>query len=310
MKFILGSGIIGMVLCFYMKDFMVLTKGKGQDGSRIGPKFIRENEYTKSFIDKINKKIKGSIFHSIMSHQICCAYNIKGELKKKISDRELKQYIIKSRGEEYIEKFKSSAMNDGLVDFKGYYMDEVYKALSSLKDFKTRRLFLNIKTITTKKHLIYGINPAVPEIELCLHYEHIFNTLPARVFNNLVGYEEKTSHNSEIIIFIIKSEEIFKSLGKNNFVYYIDKDIPYYRITKIGHNIVSIETKKMFFPRNIIKQKHRILNTIKIPYGKINDNVKPRDGINIHHMGRYAKNDNKLRVHNLIELFEKGEIEL
>lgn len=310
MKFILGSGIVGMIACFYLKDFIVLTKGKGQDGTRIGPKIIKKTPFTEKFIEKLNRKTKGTNY-TIHPRQFKCSYNVNGKLTQKITEEQTRQYIMKTRGDSDIEKFKRNALNDGMASMEGYYMDEVYIALSSTRDAKIRRMFMNIKKLDTKHGRIEGNNPSIGNIEMSVNYERLINTLPAHLFNYLIsGDKEKLySPKSEIIILIVRSEELVKSLENNNFVYYVDKNIPYYRISKIGHNMVAVETKKPFFPAKVFKERYRIINTIKLPFGKISDNIRPRLRTNISHLGRYANNDNGLRVHDVIEMFEKGEIE-
>ncbi len=307
MNYIIGGGITGLVTALYFRTFVILTKGKGQEFSYMGPKILRKTEEVDSFVERfINKRRREENRDELKSSNYSCGYSVDGkflQLTSKLRDR----YLRKTRGDNW-EKFKQSGMNDGESEMEGYDMVEIYHDLLEIFDLRTRRIFLNVKKINFKTNIISGINPVHKGVRLAFVFNKIINTLPTLLFNSLVEGEFNYKLNSQIFVCIIESKEMYDKLKDYNFVYYPGDDVAYYRTTIIGKNRIAIESCGMFIPKKDLEFQCKVLKGFRLPFGKVIEDIEPILNEGLAHVGRYALNDNNIRLHDLIKELENKEI--
>ena len=307
MNYIIGGGIIGLVTGLYFRTFVILTKGKGQDFSYMGPKILRKTEEVDSFVERfINKKRREENRSELKSYNYNCGYSVKGKFLK-LTDELREKYLKKTRGKDW-ERFKQSGMNEGVSEIEGYDMVELYHELLENFDLRTRRIFLNVKKISFKTRAISGINPIHKGIRLAFIFNKIINTVPAPLFNSLVEGEFSYKLGSQIYVCIIESKEMYEKLKEYNFVYYPGEDVPYYRTTLVGENKIAIESHNIFIPRKDLEFECKVLKGFRLPFGKVTEDIKLISEEGLAHVGRYALNNNDIRLHDLIRELENKEV--
>ena len=308
MNFILGGGITGLTVALYFKTFTVLTKGKGQDAFPVGPKILRKTNSVDSFIEKFISKNRKEGEDLLKSRIYKCGYFIKGKFTDKITKAQKEEYLKKTRGlnwKDYID----SGMNNEITEVEGYDMRDIYINLLNNFDLKTRRVFLNIKKISSKRSVISGVNPIHKDVRMALIYNKVINTLPSLLFNFLIEGEFGYKTNSQIYICLVQSKKFADDMGEFDFVYFPGSNFPFYRITKISDSgNLTIESRVPFLPKRDLPFECKVLKFTQLPFGKIAEDLEPMEVENIVHVGRWALNDNALRLHDLIEKLENKEI--
>lgn len=308
MNYILGGGISGFVVALYFRTFTVVMKGKGQDAMTLGPKILRKTEEVDSFIDRyVNRMREKDGKQRIAFREYSCGYYIDGAVQEEITEEQKEEYLKKTRGESW-KDFAVSGMNSGQNKIEGYDMGEIYGDLLENFDLRTRRIFLNIKKINHDSSIISGTNPVHKGIRMALLYNKLINTLPAPLFNSLIEGEFNYKMSSQIYICIIENKSFVDELKGFDFVYYPEPDIPYYRATPIDKTRAVLESRKPFLPRKDIPGGCRVIKGFQLPFGKITEGIEPEEIENIVHIGRYARNDNDLRLHDIIARLERKEV--
>lgn len=293
MKIILGGGVTGVISSYYNPEYKIVSRDVGQDSNRFGPRILKSTDCVELFLERMDLVLKKRNYK--------CAYISGGKLKEKLSGKEVGKYLEKTRGKEW-KSFSNSGLNEGNINVVGYDMVDFYRIIKDSIFIQDRWNNFNISKIDVKNKEIYFSRFKEP-----YKYEKIINTLPCNVFNRLIGKKTKTS-NSEIFLYLVKIDDpIFNTAFKiYDFIYYIDEDVPQYRITKIDEGYYCIESMKKFKPQkeSSFPDIHQDWEEHKLPYGKIVDSVKPEEVEDIEHVGRYAKNRQDERLHTVIEYWE------
>ena len=305
MNYILGGGITGLVTSFYFKTFSILTKGKGQDSEYLGLRILRKTEAVDEFIDKfINRKSSRNIKSRIFK----VGFFVNNKVLTKI-DKDLKQECLKK------VEANDWRVDDNLTDIEGYDMIEVYRELVNKFDVKTRRMFLNIKKINKNARIISGINPIHKQIKIALFYNQLINTLPTVLFNSLIEGEFIKIVNSQMYICILESNELAEKMKDVDFVYYPEKDVPYYRITKTADYQRTtirfcVESERVFLPKIDFNFSCRVIKTIQLPFGRMINETKPVDADSVVHLGRNATFERTFTIDKLIQMLENKEVRI
>jgi len=307
MNYIIGGGITGLVTSLYFRTFVILTKGKGQEFSYMGPKILRKTKEVDSFIERfINRRRREENRDELKSKEYTCGCSVGGKFLK-LTDELKEKYLKKTRGSIW-KNFRQSGMNDGKSEIEGYDMVEIYHDLLEIFDLRTRRIFLNVKKVNFKTNIISGINPVHKGVRLAFVFNKIINTLPILLFNSLIEGEFNYKLNSQIFVCIVESKEMYEKLKDYNFVYYPGEDVAYYRTTIIGENRIAIESCRMFIPKKDLEFQCKVLKGFRLPFGKITEEIKPICEEGLAHVGRYALNSNNIRLHDLIKELENKEV--
>lgn len=307
MNYIIGGGITGLVTGLYFRTFVILTKGKGQEFSYMGPKILKKTKEVDSFIERfVNRRRREESKDELKSCSYTCGCSVNRKFLE-LNDELREKYLKKTRGDNW-EKFKESGMNDGELKIEGYDMVEIYHDLLEIFDLRTRRIFLNVKKINFKTNIISGINPVHKGVRLAFVFNKIINTLPALLFNSLVEGEFNYKLNSQIFVCIVESKEMYEKLKDYSFVYYPGNDVSYYRTTIIGKNRIAIESCSMFIPKKDLEFECKVLKGFRLPFGKVVEDIDSISNEGLAHVGRYALNNNDIRLHDLIKELENKEI--
>jgi len=309
MNFILGGGITGLITAVYFKSFGILTKGGGQDKNYLGLHILRSTNIVNNFIDKyVNGEVRRgegkAITIKLASRIYKCGFYIGNKVITRIPSKLVKEF------EEKIKQNSDWVTKGEYSDIEGYDIVQVYRALVNKFDLKTRKIFLNIKKINDKEKIISGINPIHRRIKISLFYNQIINTLPVILFNSLVEGEFVRIVNSYIYVCLLESRELGEKMKDVDFVYFPERETPFFRITKVGENKFCVESEKVFIPKSDFTFACKVYKTVQIPFGKISNNVKPIDIKSAVHVGRNANSDQNLRIDKLIEMLENKEIRI
>jgi len=314
MKVILGSGITGVVAAMYFRNFSLVTKGRGQEISPFAPKILRRTDDVDSFLDHFVHNPRGydGLVPSLEPRVYRCGYQIGGDIVDSIPAEMKEAYLKKTRGEEW-RHFEASGMNDGETEVEGYNMVELYNYLYGSYPIRTRRLFVLIQRIDTDVRTIIGVNPSHRFIHLSLIYDRVLNTLPLPFFHYLIDRDHGSPQNNAIHLVKVSCEELWKIMSKLklDFIYFPEEDVPYDRATYIPEdNVVCFESRQPIQPEKHIPYNTSLIQAIMLPYGKITEQVERKSVEEVTHIGRYAENDNDMRLHDMIGRLERREYDI
>lgn len=300
---ILGGGISGMVTASYIPESIVIMKDKGQCYAHNGPRFIYKTEYTEDFMDRIDFREEPT--------NITCAYHYYGVFYEEATKEIRESYILKTRGIKFLDVH--SCMNSGKNKIVGYDMVAVYNHIYR-KLLNENRI---LKSLITDIHPHYqnGLGCLKTHLKNLIRYKQLFNTISAEILNNLLGNktDNKNKTTANIYMYFVKMHKTESRQIESNrvfhFVYYADRNLPYYRISNVGmgDDIVCIESLDQFIPEQYFSCD--IMRVEVLPHAKITDNYGfsnfsiYNDIVNI---GRYANMNNNIRVHDTIKQFEEG----
>ena len=281
MNFIFGAGITGLVAALYYKEYFILAKDFGQE--QIGPRILRRTEYVDSFLEKFKIHLSSRIYKC--GYVIDEKINHNTKIHNTISLIEKANYLKKTNREEL-----KNTMNDGITEMEGYDMTELYEII--FKRVFDRIVLRKLLKIDTEKKIIIGKQDSY-------HYDEIINTLPVSIFNSLLGYPAVT--RGTIYADIFKSEFFIRFLAGFDFLYFAHPAVPFYRITKHKGDIFSSESMHPFvwdFANT------EVLKIVKMPFGKITKNIQPLMVKDVLHLGRYATNNQAIRLDAVIKFLE------
>lgn len=307
MNFILGGGINGFISLYYNKDYNLITKEWGQDSHKLGkgPRILKKTKFVENFLNEINYK-KGSRIYK-------CEYWNKRIYFDKEKRKELQEmYLKKTRGENW-DDFSKTGMNDSLLEIEGYELLEIYEFLRdfSLKNYSERISFLNVNSLNLNEKLIFGIGGDLkPYI---LEYDKIISTVNFIDFFKLIKNDNDLKIKTSPIYFyygIVKS--FYENLIEGYDFIYFPGEESFYRLSRTtNEEIFCLESLKRLqieeinevFENGTLLVTEEVLNNSKIIDRRVN--LEEFSGRGISFIGRYANNDNSLRVHNVIEFFQK-----
>jgi len=304
MNYILGGGITGLTTALYFKSFGILTRGGGQDKDYLGFHILRKTDVTDKFINKYVNEESRLDNIKLFSRIYKCGFYVNNKIIPNIP-KELKKEF-----EEKVKQNSSWVLKDEYSDIEGYDMVRVYRALINKFDLRTRRMFINIKKINDKEKIVSGINPIHRRIKISLFYNQIINTLPIILFNSLVEGEFVRIINSYIYVCLLESKELSEKMKNVDFVYFPEREHSFFRIVKISENKFCVESGKVFIPKSDFTFICKVYKTVQIPFGKIDNKIKPIDIRSTVHVGRNANSNQNLRIDKLIEMLENKEIRI
>jgi hypothetical protein len=254
------------------------------------------------------------------SREYKCAYCYENEFVEELNEELVRKYLKKTRGINY--KPTGNELNDGEKEIIGYDMKELYSLIRSRKNMENRIIETHVVGISPQEKTFTIRNNDLEFCEL-KEYKKILNTFPIQEFLYLIdpNYPKpRTENKSTIHLYLIEFPELFcrHLLSYYDFVYFIDEEIPYYRIYRTRESrIVCVESMTEDLGDFINRYEGRIWKHTILPFGKIADvgeNILYYDGIKhidydgIKHIGRYANQTQSIRLHDVIKSLELGEI--
>jgi len=293
MNYVLGGGIVGLISAFYNKGYKILTKDNGQ--VFFGPRIIKRTDFVDLFIEKIMCDISPKIY------KVGYFFN---KNTQSIIDQETRiSYLKKTRGDEWW-KYIKSGMNNGDNIIEGYNMISVWSRLSVL--LKQNYEYFAIRTIDLYKKSIRGYflgKENTMDIYQLIYYK-LINTIPAPIFNQFL-IPNFSYKGVNIYHYLVESSNFDGFMKDYDFVYFPEKNIPFYRITRVNDSRFCVESLTSINVDDYV-DCNVILKSF-VNNAKINGDIPLVINPYIKHVGRYANWDNDLRTHDIIEYFEKKE---
>lgn len=286
-KIIIGGGMTGLILSFYLKIPMLGEKKKlggwvGMKDWDVGPRYFKVDDDTEDLLKRLNlSREKEDIRVGYYNKEYC------------EPDEEFRQrYYEKTRKTK--DGYTSSSMNGGKRIFKSFTID-FKKVVGELKKelFKNPDLFIdgNIKTINPEMKTI-KLND---EAETTITYEEAIWTLPATEFKDKATIPIEANFKALSKVFVLVKEE---PDTEHNFVYVADES-PWHRITNQGNRRVYEFTD--YEPGTMPNE----IDRVKMSKGQIQENSNGLSIEGITFVGRYAQWTHKFLVNDTIKAARK-----
>ena len=277
-------------LIFYLcnRDYKIIAKeSKGQctDSTFIlGPRFLHYNLDNLKLLKKLN----------ITAKEKTCSigYYWHRELLDAHTDDMRREYFDKSRGVNNSVKLDISSLNEGITEFK--YFDINFNTLCDqlfniAKDDIINEEVIKIDYIKKK---IYTTN--------IYEYDELIVTIPRKTFYSLIGYHTASRFLISKSVTFIKVTTTPIDMKDKNYIYIIDHEYPYYRITnyieyycvEMLGEIDEVECKKIFKDTYITSKIVKDSQLITLKSEIVLKNVK--------FLGRYGMHDKSLKIQDVV----------
>lgn len=297
MNYILGGGIVGAIVAYYHPHFKIITR---ETLPKPGPMILKK-------CDTVDKFLKKADLHNRYTKKYNCGVYLDGKITQEWTEDTKTKYLMKTRGRNW-RSFRKSGMNDGIKNFFGYDLNTIYSII--------------IEKLLERGQIIYGeifqIEPRQKFIRIFREksirkYSVLVNTIPAFTFE---GFADGNSDikNKDIYIYEISlsTGSVFhKMLMEYDFVYFPEKDIPYYRLSIMNDKYYMESMEDIDDYDNTFVEKVGCLRGMRFVGKGIARGAKilnlsiPRKYKDVVNIGRYAENNNTVRTHNIIERMEK-----
>ena len=297
-KYILGTGIAGLIYAFYNKDYIAIGDSHGgQMASHfpLGTRFLHMNEYSEKFLKDLSLPI--------IPIKIKTGYQTrKGHYVDLMLDRGYKEkYYMKSRGLKTLEGYDDTAMSEGKNCFIALKVDfeEVIKRLCLVLD---KRLIKDkVAEIDTQRKTIALASGTIFE------YESFVNTMSLNIFAGLLKnaiFPGADNFKCFPITYIW-----LKPQTKSDFdyVYVAQSNIPHHRLTWDDNGVCAEwfgahkpeECKKIYKDKYVDSQI--LWNAQIIPF---KEDLKLEA---VKFIGRYGRWDRHYKTERVIEEAMKNE---
>lgn len=290
-KYILGSGLVGLIASYYTGYRVIGDKKGGQFNSKfsLGPRYLHDTRYTRKFLDRFGVRYS--------SRTIKVGYYLSGKISDTIDDSQRLNYYLKSRGLT-LDKLENPNLKPTMSSGKNKF---------SILEFNMEELIEKLPGIINDR--ITGINvdrkTMIGSIDNSYKYDNLICTIPLTTFYRLLGVPSSLKFNS--IVFILYSN--FKiDLKDYDYLYFIDSNMMLNRAAKCGRNIVA-ETSIRFEEKERWKYSKfgSAIDYGFIKYGHVIGNSTTPTFNGVRFLGRYAEWNHNQRLHNIIEKFERNK---
>jgi hypothetical protein len=285
MNVILGAGIAGLISHWYHKDYTIISKDVGgQLGLDFaqGPRFLHKDEYSEKFLRDLLIPLRERIVH--------VGYYFDGKINEKFPFELKMKYAEKTRGEH--GKTEQAAMNRGEQMFWAYEVDW-NKILEKLtKD--TKVILDAVSSIDLIEKKIYCEKSTYK-------YDKLITTIPAPIFFNLCNLKVGNFVAKSITFVLAETDGDILSNTKFDFVYFLNDEFKFNRITKVDDNKRVYE----FIDANEVVTERLLPNTRILKWhteqmGKIASNVSLPMIENVTTVGRWAQWDSNVLTNDVI----------
>ena len=279
-EIVLGAGLAGLVIG-YIKDIPVIGKeigGQAANEVNLGPRILDANYNSVRFLNRLYKKDmveEVEVFNP--------TYFFNGTFHNELNDDMRSKYFNKTRG---TYKFTPSSMSGGNTQLLGWDMQKIglVKKLKEAVNFRQEEVF----QVDHKRLIVNG-----------KEYKSIINTIPLPIFLRLCGLPALDLKAKQTNFAITKS-----SFDKDySYIYIVDEELPFHRITNIGNNKHVFESHTAFDNKNIecFGKLFEIEKEICIRDCQIINNYDFRKIGNIELEGRYARWTQAIKISSIID---------
>ena len=296
-KFIIGGGIAGLTLAFYLDEYKVITTdllGQLNSPIQLGPRIIQFDEYSFKFLTDVCQKYKLNADIIVKTAKI--GYYEDSKVVDSVSDNFKQEYSMMTRGK---REYESSFLSDG-KNYISYLELDCYGSDTFIKVFE---LIANkIKKRIIKQEVI-AIHPHMNKIILKsfnnVKYTDVISTIPLSLLTKLLFIP--TDYNFELLpktFCLCKIEnEVDKELSNLYSYIYTVKNI-WSRKTYLGDNVlyelVGDPVCKKIQGNSIINLKENVKIQIK-------SSLKVDEISGIKLSGRYGRWDHSIKLNDVIK---------
>ena len=286
----------GLIYAYYHREYTVIGEevgGQVANGS-IGPMYLHQDEFTTKLLKDLELEPNVKV--------IRIAFISDGEVKTDISPEKKKEYFKKSRAlpEDYdTSNLPDTMLNCGKLHFYAYEIDWriiVDKLKEGVKIIRKNVSFINPK----QKVLSFDNDGYTP-------YEEIISTIPLATLIRICN------HNDYSILENTTCDICYATSCKNiynapfEYLYVVDKDKPYYRITIEDNGLIVYEFTGKHTLQELQERFPELeLTGIKnVPYAKIIDNKDFKDYHGIKLLGRYSQINQRVKTETICKVAQK-----
>ena len=295
---ILGSGLAGIIAKIYNPDFVIIDLPVKQETQyQLGPRFLYDCEEVSDLLSKISGFSNSYFKNATKKKTINVGYFFNGKFYDRLILDFLKKYNNKL-GKDPNEIYSSMSDNKEKFDVYGMPWFNFWNSINETAKVLGRAHIGRVQNINLedKEIRIDG---------LIIKYDKIINTIPAPDFLKLCGIFDSDHFASDI--YFSKARRALSYDDRFDFIYYIEKNIDFYRITKVDilhqdkYYVIEslLPISKTRFPENSNLEQIAVLKEKKIISGTKLDLIDDRFN-DIFILGRYARWDHSIRMPEMI----------
>lgn len=281
-KYVLGAGISGLIWQFYNPEMILVGEeigGQLKSEFSLGPRYLEVDKYSEKLLDDLKmKKIK---------RKIKVGYHYNGEVHDCISENLMKTYYKKSRGKENTKD--EIFLNNKQKNFEVFEIDFA-KVITKLKDNGGSHKDKNVNRIRVKDQKI-----SIGRKDFL--FKKLVSTIPKNIFYKLCNIEKEFYFKP--VTFALLNVKIKEGY---DFVYYPEKDIPFYRMSETDKGYVVAE---ILGEHNIIELTEMFGNELLdfkiLPNSQIEKENFKEDFANVTFSGRYGNWDRTYKINKVIK---------
>lgn len=290
-KFIVGSGITGLIWKYYHPEFQIISPdGPGGIYSKTHMVWLHDTVETRKLVEDLGFEVKlkqspiGYYYDGFINDSISPEMSLK-LIQKKMTD------WSKPLDKDFVPTSSDLSLSTGNTDQTNYMncldvdLEEIVKRLQEKNDDSVQSYVTNItdETITVKKDF--------KEAGIVLEYDELISTMAAPFFWKAYkgGEYQKEFKSLPITNVIVKDRPLFFD-EKYEMVYY-DDSVPYSRVSHLGGKYALEFTGEMtreqfseMYP-NLVIEEFFVLKQGRI--FKNDDNIPPNEKITF--SGRFSK---------------------
>jgi len=247
--YIIGGGITGLLAAYYLKLPLISKNIGGQLSHKysLGPRLLHFLEPNIILLKDLNYN-GGKL--DIKRHRI--GYFMTGVILDDVNDECRRMYYCKSRDLNYSFSVPNSVMSDN---------QSIICAINVDFNELINKLYNNIKSLHIQ-HNVKSIDPVnrilVLDNNETLKYDKLIVTIPfnvfLRIFDNGSFYNLFSLKYIGIKYVIGESVVVNEFFGNYSYLYFIDDEQLFHRITKIKDNLFCIDFVDKYSDEEIIKE--------------------------------------------------------
>ncbi len=281
-KFILGSGINGLIAGYYLPGYTIIGKiNHSQESAEfpLGPRFLHFNKHTAQLLCDL-----GLDDCNLKTLKIGYFYN--GSLHDEVSEKLAIEYFKKTRGD-HTTKF-DSAMSGGkksITVFKTT-MQQLYDKL--LK--RVSNIVISNRLIDENVYAINEISKVlITESRARFSYKKLVSTIPANVFFRLIRSPIMAAQFETKEKVFVRSRKIL-DLEDYDYVYFPEANEIIHRLGNTDTGSQIIETDDFGYRALAYSQDKDIViyGSIRLPNAQMTNKVDVIEPNDVKFIGRYA----------------------
>lgn len=296
---ILGSGIAGLIAAYYLQEYNIIigdrVGGAFNAHFKLGPQYLHKTKETEKLLDDLKlypdeKEIKVGFYYNNSVHDNCPKSLRKKYFEKTFESKDEIPPHVLGGGKDFI------AFD---IDIK----DVVNVLAQKLKD----------KIVVDTIHKIHVKENKLLSWQKEYDFSKCISTIPAPVFFRLANING-TEFKYKTCIFVLAKTTKKDIVENYDFVYFIDDDFRFSRITNLGNNnrvyefLAMIPVRHEFMeliPVDVLEE-YLLPNTEYISmyfqkYGKIIKDLNLEGFGKVNFLGRWAQWSGNILTHHVIK---------